>query len=106
MCHINKLSIDDDPEGYLHFEAIARRMYEPDKTAPRFADVRDKVVFTCRRGHPTPRSNGKVCAGYNGNGCASSRLFSVSLALLRLRMKGLTLVLMNETVQVCIVSRV
>lgn len=72
-CRINKLCIDDDAEGNLHLEAVPRGMYEPDKTAPRLADVRDKVMFTDLRGHPTPRSNGEICAGYNGDGCTLSR---------------------------------
>jgi hypothetical protein len=54
-------------------------MYEPDKTASRLADVRDKVVFTDLRGHSTPRSNGEVCAGYNGNGYIVQGIFLVPL---------------------------
>lgn len=66
---INELCVDDGVERYLHFEAVAGRMDEPDKAFPRLADVRDKVVSTDLGGYSSPRSNGEVRAGYDCNGC-------------------------------------
>jgi hypothetical protein len=78
-CSIHELCLDDDAEGDLHFEAVPRRVNEPNKTVPRLADVRDEVVLTDLRSNPSPSTDGEVRTGYNGDSCTlSRRLFSTS----------------------------
>ena len=87
-CSIHELCLDDGVEGDLHFEAVPRRVNEPNKTAPRLADVRDKVVLTDLRSNPSPSADGEVRTGDNGDSCTLSRRLSVHPPLLRWRMIG------------------
>jgi hypothetical protein len=68
---IPELRLDDDAKGNLHLEAVPRRVNEPSETAPRVADVRDEVMLTDLRRYPSPRSDGEVRTGNNGDGCST-----------------------------------
>lgn len=106
-CSIPELRLDDDAEGNLHFEAVPRGVNEPSKTVPRVADVRDEVVFIDLRRYPSPCTDREVRTGNNGNGCSTlSRglFFSTSTPAAVACDWELTLVFMDETVQVYIVT--
>lgn len=67
-CGVVELGVEDDVEGDLHLEAIARRLDEPGEGPLGIGEVGDQIVLSDGRGDATPGADGEVGTGNDGDG--------------------------------------